>query len=68
VDTPIEVKFLQSLLTGLLIGSLMSQHNVLLRVEPAFDDNGNYLPWFFVTGVNSQARLKISVEVEGEAT
>lgn len=55
---------LQALVTGMLIGALMGQDAVTIEIQPQYDDEGNYLPEFLVTGQVSGTTLRVKVEVE----
>jgi len=57
---------LQALVVGMLLGSLLSQDKVAIDIEVPTDDDGNYLPHFFVTGKNSGERLRVVVEREDQ--
>ncbi len=56
----------QALVTGalLMVGARMQGDSpFLVEVMPAYDDQGNYEPWFFVRGLESGTLCRVSVEV-----
>lgn len=56
---------LQALITGAIAGALQAQHWLEVDVEPQVDGEGNYEPWFRVTGRQSGASVIVRVEVVG---
>jgi hypothetical protein len=53
-----------ALVTGALIGSIMraAEFGLLLDLELATDDDGNYLPRFTVTGRESGHKVLVTIE------
>jgi hypothetical protein len=54
---------LQALVVGVLYGSLMKADFLTIDLEIEDDEKGDIQPWFFVTGRESGAKLRVSVEV-----